>query len=181
MPICLVISCRLLLSHMIRLHKLNIFVCISLFRVPRPFIILYALPPSPNISSPFLHLVARKLVHKAFNEVAMNFLWRYALLTEILYECYNFSFVHFISLTPPSRLQRISIEINSFEILFFLPKMLNKIILSTDRGFNLFILSKSGWELDISSLIFWKAKDGNYRVVSFFSWFIYLSNQYDCY
>ena len=42
----------------------------------------------------------------------------------------NFNFVHFLSLkhsTPA--------EISSFEILFFIPKMLDKIALSTDWGF----------------------------------------------
>ena len=79
-------------------------------------------------------------IPKGLNEVVMIFLQGHALLTEVLYGCSNFKFVHFLSLTHPSPslsqcLQRIPTEINSFEILFSLPKMLNKIKLSTDWGF----------------------------------------------
>ena len=38
-------------------------------------------------------------------------------------------------LIHPSHLQQITTEINSFEILLFLPKMLNKLKLSTNWGF----------------------------------------------
>ena len=68
----------------------------------------------------------------------MNFLRRYSLLTEVLYYCSN-QLVHFLILTHPSSVCNEfllkSIEINSFEILFFLQRMLNKIRLSTDWGF----------------------------------------------
>ena len=88
---------------MIRLHKLNVFVCSSLCRVFRPFIILQALPPSPKFCSPFLHhAVKRRLIPKGFNEVIMNLLPRKALLTEVLYNWCNFNFVYFLSLTYPS-------------------------------------------------------------------------------
>ena len=54
--------------------------------------------------------------------------WEHILFTEVLYDCCNFNFVHFLSLT-------LRCPVCSFEILFFLSKMLNKIKLSTDFGF----------------------------------------------
>ena len=65
---------------------------------------------------------------------SLNFLQGHAILTEVHYDCFNFNFVDFLSLTHPSRLERIPAEINSFEILFS-PKMLNTIQFSADWGF----------------------------------------------
>ena len=64
--------------------------------------------------------------------VVMNCLRRHAFLTEVLYDCSNFNFVHFLSLKLCSQ---IPTEVNSLEILFFVSKMLNKIKLSTDKCF----------------------------------------------
>ena len=76
------------------------------------------------------YLGMRKDLEAAFSRSShSNFiqstLW-HAFLTEVLYDCSNLNFVHILSLTH----QRIPTEINSFEILFFLPKMLNEIKLS---------------------------------------------------
>ena len=120
-------------THYETVHKLNSFVCSSLFRVPRQFIIFYTLPSSPKFSSPFLHHSEEGDSSPKVLMVIMNFLQGHAVITEVLYGCSNFNFVHFLSLTHPSRLLRIPTEINSFEILFSLPKMLRK--LSTDWGF----------------------------------------------
>ena len=51
-------------------------------------------------------------------------------------------------------LQQIPTEINSFGILFFPPKMLNKIISWLRFHFNLFILSISVWEL-LDHTLYW--------------------------
>ena len=79
----------------------------------------------------------------------MNLFRGHSLLTEVLYDLSNFNFVHFPSFTPLPCLLRISTEIDNFRILYFLPKMLNKITLLTDWGFifNLFIPRISGREL----------------------------------
>ena len=130
MPFCLAISCRLhLLSHVIRLCTSSTTSSV----VARSFIILHTLPPSPKFSSPFLHhATRRRVIPKGFNEV-MNSLRTHALLTEeILFDC-STTLSQFN--TPFACLQQIPTETNSFEILFSLPKMLNKIELSTDWSF----------------------------------------------
>ena len=61
----------------------------------------------------------------------MNFLRGHGILTEVLYDCLNFSFVNFLSLTHPSPvcseflLKSITLKFYSF---YHVPKMLNEII-----------------------------------------------------
>ena len=118
MPICLVISHRLLLlSHMIR-HKLNVFICSIFFRAPRPFIILQTFPPFPKFSSLFLIANPHRAVRRVLIKLP-RISFRDMLFLEELYDCSNFNFVHFLSLIHPSDLQQSPTEINSFEILLF--------------------------------------------------------------
>ena len=72
-PICPTVSCRILLQSHISddqiVHKLNIFIYSSLFRVPRLFIILHTLPPSPEFSGSFFfffYRAVRRLIPKGF-------------------------------------------------------------------------------------------------------------------
>ena len=111
------------------MRELKVFCCCFL-RGPRPFMIHHALPP-------FLHCaVRRRLIPKGFNEVVMNFLRGHAPLTEVLYDCSNFILVYFqFNNHSLDCTEFLSFEIISFEVLFFLPKMLNKIKISTDCSF----------------------------------------------
>ena len=138
LPICIAILCRLIFSvtHDQTVHiKLNVFVYSSLFRVPRPFIILHTLPPSPKFSSTFIHCAVRKRllikIPKGFNEVVINS--ETSLFTEVLYDCSNF--VHFCSLTHPSPVCS-EFLLKSIALKFYSSsKMLNKIKLSTEWSF----------------------------------------------
>ena len=68
-------------------------------------------------------------------EVVMNFLRGHDLLTEV-YDCSNFSLVHFLSLTHPSPVCSEFVQkLIALKFYSFLPKMLNKIKSSTDRGY----------------------------------------------
>ena len=97
-------------THAQTVHKLNIFICSSLFRALRPFKFLYPLPPLPESKSPFLHHAARRTHPQGFNKVVMNFLQQHALI-EVLNGCSNFSFLHYLN-TPFSCLQWIPAEIS---------------------------------------------------------------------
>ena len=75
MPMCLAISCRLLLSHMIRQCISSIFspVVASLGRLDH--LLSSPLPPLLISTAHFFHLaVRRRLIPKGFNEVVMNVL-----------------------------------------------------------------------------------------------------------
>ena len=136
MPICLAISCRLLLlSHMIRLCTSTKFssVVASLGCPDCSQSSTLFLPPSPKSSSPFLHYaVRRRLIPKGFNEVPLGT----CSSTVVFYDCSNFNFVHFLSLTHPSPVcSEFLLKSIALKFYSFYPKMLNKLKLSTDWGF----------------------------------------------
>ena len=154
MPICLAISRRLLLlSHMIRLYASLMFLS-PVAPLGHPDRSWSSKRSLSKFSSPFLHhAVRRRLIPKGYYVVHRNFLAGHALLTEVLYDGSNFNFVHFRSVThlSPVCSEFLLSEISGFEILLFLPKMLNKIIKWLRFRFNLFLQSISGRELDHTS------------------------------
>ena len=92
-------------THDQTVHNLDVFISGTLFGAPRPFVIFYALPPHPKFSNPFLYCaIRRRLLPKGSHEVFMNFLGRHSLIIEALYDCFNFSLLHFVSSTHPSPL-----------------------------------------------------------------------------
>ena len=100
-------------------------------------------PSSPSLLNSAAHFLrCCKTPPKVFY-VVMNFLQGHALITEVLYDYSKCPFSQFNKPFPSVYSKKKFYWINSFESLFFLPKKLNKIKLSTNWGF---ISIYSFWE-----------------------------------